>query len=54
MEETRVIYYTEDEQLPYSVKLKVAPQDACLRDIKKIVNGRNYKFYIQNLIPDIG
>lgn len=58
MEETRVIYYIDEDKgdkVPYLVKLNVAPENACLRDFKKVLNPtRNFKYFFQTIVDDIG
>ena len=49
MEKTRVIYYLNNEKMPYVVTLSVKPDNASIRDLKKILE-KDHKlkvFFIQ-------
>lgn len=56
MVETQVIYYMKGEDVPYLVKLNVAPENARLRDFKNIFkqrDKRNITVYYQTEIPGV-
>jgi hypothetical protein len=56
MEETKIIYYTDDEKMPYLIKLNMAPEKATLRDFKSMfnTNGKTYKYFFQTIVDDFG
>jgi hypothetical protein len=66
MEETKVIYYNNEvDDMPYLIKLNVAPDKACLRDFKQsLCSGagavgltgslKSYKFFFQTVIEGFG
>ena len=56
LKDTKVIYYTDDDKMPYLVKLNVAPDKATLRDFKMLLNlnVKNYKFFFQAIVDDFG
>lgn len=45
MEKTKVIYYLNNEKIPYTVTLAVKPDNASLRDLKKILE-KDHKFKV--------
>lgn len=48
--ETKIIYYFDDEDTPYSVKLPIAPTAVTLRDFKSllILPRTSYKFFFKS------
>lgn len=58
MEETKLIYFVEDreDKVPFMVKLNVAPDQARLRDVKRVLtnNGRSFKFFFKTNDPELG
>lgn len=56
MEETKIIYYMDDDKMPYLIKLNMLPEKACLRDFKQALNAnaKLYKFFFQTIVDDFG
>jgi len=56
MEETKIIYYMDDDKMPYLIKLNMSPDKACLRDFKQALNAnaKLYKFFFQTIVDDFG
>lgn len=56
MEETKVIYYIDDEETPYLVKLPVATDKVTLADFKNVLNRDrlSYKFFFKSQDDDFG
>lgn len=56
MEETKVIYYIDDEQTPYLVKIPMSFSQVTLRDFKLILNKQscNYKYFFKSVDEDFG
>ena len=57
-EETKIIYYKDSDQdkVPYMIKLSIAPDRATLGDFKQAlnVNARQFKFFFQQIVEDFG
>lgn len=56
MEETKVIYYIDDEQTPYLVKIPLSSSQVTLRDFKMVLNKQscNYKYFFKSVDADFG
>jgi hypothetical protein len=56
MEETKIIYYTDDLKMPYLIKLNMAPDKATLKDFKQSLNAnpKNFKYFFQTIVDDFG
>lgn len=56
MEETKVIYYIDDEQTPYLVKIPMTPSQVTLKDFKLVLNKQNcnYKYFFKSVDADFG
>lgn len=56
MEETKIIYYIDDDKMPYLIKLNMAPDQATLKDFRNSLNtnGRLYKYFFQTIVDDFG
>nr|ADZ58511.1 Dvl-1 [Schmidtea mediterranea] len=54
MEETRIIYYVDDEETPYLIKFHSPPEQITLGDFKNALNRPNYKFFFKSLDDDFG
>ncbi|XP_031640347.1 segment polarity protein dishevelled isoform X3 [Contarinia nasturtii] len=56
MEETKVIYYIDDEQTPYLVKIPLSTSQVTLRDFKMVLNKQscNYKYFFKSVDDDFG
>lgn len=56
MEETKIIYYMDDDKMPYLIKLNMAPERAKLKDFKQSLNtnSRNFKYFFQTIVDDFG
>ena len=54
MDITTILFYKDDDKVPYKITLKMPPEDVCLRDFKRTFNDANaYKFFFQT-INDLG
>lgn len=54
MEETKVIYYIDDEETPYMMKVSKCPDEVILSDIKEQLNRTFKKFFFKSIDDDIG
>ena len=55
VEETKIIYYIDDDKLPYLIKLNKPPEQATLRDFKSALNDqRPFKYFFQAVVDDFG
>ena len=54
MDETRIIYYVDDEETPYLIKFHSPPDQLTLGDFKNALNRPNYKFFFKSLDDDFG
>ena len=56
MDETKIIYYKDEDKVPYMIKLNIAPDKATLKDFKQAlnVNPRNFKFFFSTIVEDFG
>ncbi|XP_022783878.1 uncharacterized protein LOC111324550 isoform X6 [Stylophora pistillata] len=54
MDETTVIYYVDNEDMPYRVKLLKSPSEATLLDLKNVLNRQSYKFFFKSRDDDFG
>lgn len=54
MEETKVIYYIDDEETPYLVKVPVPPERVTLHDFKSQLNRPAYKYFFKSMDDDFG
>ncbi|CAH8587674.1 unnamed protein product [Schistosoma turkestanicum] len=52
--ETRFIYYIDEEETPYLVKLNIAPEKVTLGDFKNALNRPHSKFFFKSLDDDFG
>jgi len=52
--ETKVIYYVDDEPIPYRIKVSVDPQTITLADIKNVLIRTNCKYFFKSLDADFG
>jgi len=52
--ETKVIYYLDDEPIPYRIRISVDPQIITLADIKSILARTNCKYFFKSLDADFG
>ncbi|XP_062275954.1 segment polarity protein dishevelled homolog DVL-3 [Scomber scombrus] len=53
-EETRVIYYLEDQETPYLIRVGVPAQRVTLLDFKLALNKQNLKFFFKSEDADFG
>ncbi|KAF6779709.1 hypothetical protein AHF37_00841 [Paragonimus kellicotti] len=53
-EETKFIYYIDEEETPYLVKLNIAPNLVTLGDFKNALNRPHFKFFFKSLDDDFG
>ncbi|KAL5491728.1 hypothetical protein EMCRGX_G017080 [Ephydatia muelleri] len=54
MEETKVIYYIDDEETPYLMKVPTAPEKVTLGDFKAQLNRVYHKFFFKSMDDDFG
>ncbi|CAF0930040.1 unnamed protein product [Brachionus calyciflorus] len=58
MEDTKIIYYMDEDKMPYLIKLNMPPEKAKLKDFKQSLNGgvanKNLKFFFQTIVDDFG
>ncbi len=54
MEETKVIYYVDDEETPYMMKIPLSPTKVTLSDLKGQLNRPFKKFFFKSMDDDIG
>ena len=52
--ETKIIYYLDDERIPYRIRVPVNPQTITLADIKRITVRTNCKYFFKSLDVDFG
>lgn len=54
-EETKIIYYIDDDKVPYLIKLNKPPEQATLRDFKgALTDQRSFKYFFQAVVDDFG
>ncbi|CAL8082647.1 unnamed protein product [Calicophoron daubneyi] len=53
-EETKFIYYIDEEETPYLVKLNIAPESVTLGDFKNALNKPHAKFFFKSIDDDFG
>ena len=54
MEETKVIYYIDEEETPYMMKIPRSPSVVTLADFKAQLNRTYKKFFFKSMDDDIG
>lgn len=54
MEETKVIYYIDDEETPYLMKISKSPEKVALGDFKGQLNKTYQKFFFKSVDDDFG
>ena len=54
MEETKVIYYIDDEETPYLLKISQPPAEVQLKDFKALLNRSYQKFFFKAVDDEIG
>ena len=54
MEETKVIYYVDEEETPYLMKISQSPGKVTLADFKGQLNRPYHKFFFKAMDDDIG
>ncbi len=54
MEETKVIYYVDDEETPYMLKINASPGKVTLADFKGQLNRPYHKFFFKSVDDDVG
>ncbi|CAH8873335.1 unnamed protein product [Trichobilharzia szidati] len=52
--ETKFIYYIDEEETPYLVKLNIAPEKVTLGDFKNALNRPHSKFFFKSIDDDFG
>ena len=55
-EETKIIYYKDEDKVPYMIKLNISPDKATLKDFKNALNlnAKCLKFFFQTIVDDFG
>lgn len=53
-DETKVIYYVDDEETPYMMKIPLNPSNVTLSDLKEQLNRPFKKFFFKSIDDDIG
>jgi len=53
-EETKVIYYIDDEETPYLMKIPVPSSKVTLGDFKAQVKKPNHKYFFKSMDEDVG
>lgn len=51
---TRVIYYLEDQETPYLIRINVPAHRVTLSDFKQVLNKPNQKFFFKSVDDDFG
>lgn len=54
MDETKVIYYIDEEETPYMMKIPRNPSSVTLADFKSQLNRTYKKFFFKSMDDDIG
>ncbi len=54
MEETKVIYYIDEEETPYLMKISQNPSKVTLADFKGQLNRSYQKFFFKSVDDDFG
>lgn len=54
MEEIKIIYYIDDEDILYLIKLFIFVDWVMLGDFKNVLNWLNYKFFFKSVDDDFG
>ena len=54
MEETKIIYYIDDEDTPYLIKLAIQSEKVTLRDLKNALNRPTHKYFFKSMDDDFG
>ena len=54
MEETKVIYYVDEEETPYLMKIGQSPGKVTLADFKGQLNRPYHKFFFKSVDDDFG
>ena len=54
MEETKVIYYIDEEDTPYMMKIPTSPSKVTLKDFKEQLNRPYKKFFFRSKDDDVG
>ncbi len=54
MEETKVIYYIDEEETPYLMKISQPPTKVSLADFKGQLNRSYQKFFFKSVDDDFG
>lgn len=52
--ETKVIYYIDDEETPYLMKIPQNPGNVTLKDFKSQLNRTYQKFFFKSVDDDFG
>ena len=54
MEETKIIYYVDEEETPYLMKVSRPPAEVQLKDFKEQLNRAYQKFFFKAVDDEIG
>lgn len=54
-EETKIIYYIDDESTPYLIKVPLAPEKVTLGELKNVLQNKTcYKYFFKSEDHDFG
>ena len=53
-DETKVIYYIDEEDTPYMMKIAASPDNVTLKDFKGQLNRPYKKFFFRSTDDDVG
>ncbi|KAL3123461.1 hypothetical protein niasHT_004633 [Heterodera trifolii] len=48
---TKIYYYVDDQQIPFSTEIAIPPSKITLADFKKCITRRNYRYYCKVMDP---
>jgi len=54
LNETTVIYYVDDEPIPYRIRITADPHTVTLADVKRVLVRTNCKYFFKSLDADFG
>jgi len=52
--ETKIIYYLDDEPIPYRIRISLDPQAVTLADVKNVLSRTNCRYFFKSLDADFG
>jgi segment polarity protein dishevelled len=54
MDETKIVYYLDEQDTPYLIKLNKPIGSVTLKDFKNALNKHNFKFFFKSMDDDFG